>query len=263
MQEAREIELTPIAERVGGLDLVVISANDPEAMLRHTEECRQRGYPFPADPQPAARLDGRRRHPAADRRRDLPVHQRVRGRADRAEDRLVRGGDPRPGRHPGHHPRAQGRPDRPQGRADRSRSSARPRSARPTRPGSATRSGPASWPASPGARPRALPPRSAACWPPTSSRPSAPRSTSSGRRASSTGSARRTARTRSPTSSRTCAARAPEHRAGEPPVDPGPSRWQFDLSGRDRPGDDFLGVGADLEPATLLAAYRAGLSRCR
>ena len=36
MQEAREIELTPIAERVGGIDLVVISANDPEAMLRHT-----------------------------------------------------------------------------------------------------------------------------------------------------------------------------------------------------------------------------------
>ena len=46
MQEAREIELTPIAERVGGLDMVVISANDPEAMLRHTDECRQRGFPF-------------------------------------------------------------------------------------------------------------------------------------------------------------------------------------------------------------------------
>jgi len=59
MQEAREIELTPIAERVGGLDLVVISANDPEAMLRHTEECRQRGYPFLADPsQQIAWMDG-------------------------------------------------------------------------------------------------------------------------------------------------------------------------------------------------------------
>jgi adenosine kinase len=59
MQEAREIELAPIAERVGGLDMVVISANDPEAMLRHTDECRQRGYPFLADPsQQVAWMDG-------------------------------------------------------------------------------------------------------------------------------------------------------------------------------------------------------------
>lgn len=49
MSEARDIELGPIAERVGGLDLVIISANDPEAMLRHTDECRQRGYRFAAD----------------------------------------------------------------------------------------------------------------------------------------------------------------------------------------------------------------------
>ena len=41
------------------------------------------------------------------------------------------------------------------------------------------------------------------------------------------------------------------------PVDPGPSTWAFDLTAA-RPGQDFLGVGADLEPSTLLAAYRAG-----
>ena len=59
MREARDIELAPIAERVGGLGLVVISANDPEAMLRHTEECRTRGYPFAADPsQQVAWMDG-------------------------------------------------------------------------------------------------------------------------------------------------------------------------------------------------------------
>jgi adenosine kinase len=41
------------------LDMVVISANDPEAMLRHTEECRLRGYPFLADPsQQVAWMDG-------------------------------------------------------------------------------------------------------------------------------------------------------------------------------------------------------------
>ncbi|WP_436773975.1 carbohydrate kinase family protein [Yinghuangia sp. YIM S09857] len=57
MSEAREIELRPIAERVGGLDLVVIAANDPEAMLRHSEECRERGYTFAADPsQQLARM---------------------------------------------------------------------------------------------------------------------------------------------------------------------------------------------------------------
>ncbi len=50
MTEAREIELAPIAARVGPLDLVVIGPNDPEAMLRHTEECRKRGYAFAADP---------------------------------------------------------------------------------------------------------------------------------------------------------------------------------------------------------------------
>ena len=59
MREARDIELAPIAERIGGIDLVVVSANDPEAMLRHTEECRTRGYPFLADPgQQIAWMDG-------------------------------------------------------------------------------------------------------------------------------------------------------------------------------------------------------------
>jgi len=50
MSEARLIELLPIAARAGGLDLVVISPNDPEAMRRHTDECRTRGYAFVADP---------------------------------------------------------------------------------------------------------------------------------------------------------------------------------------------------------------------
>jgi adenosine kinase len=58
MSEAREIELEPIAQRVGGLDLVLIGADDPEAMLRHTEECRTRGIPFAADPsQQLARMN--------------------------------------------------------------------------------------------------------------------------------------------------------------------------------------------------------------
>jgi adenosine kinase len=59
MAEAREIELKPVADRLGGLDMVIISANDPVAMVRHTEECRERGYRFIADPgQQLARMEG-------------------------------------------------------------------------------------------------------------------------------------------------------------------------------------------------------------
>ena len=50
MSEARQIELAPIVARVGDPDYVLIGADDPEGMLRHTEECRQRGYRFIADP---------------------------------------------------------------------------------------------------------------------------------------------------------------------------------------------------------------------
>lgn len=59
MAEARNIELGPVAARVGGLDLVLIGADDPEAMLRHTDECRTRGLQFVADPsQQLAFADG-------------------------------------------------------------------------------------------------------------------------------------------------------------------------------------------------------------
>jgi adenosine kinase len=59
MSEARSIELQPVADRIGGLDLVLIGADDPDAMVRHTEECRTRGYAFAADPsQQLARMDG-------------------------------------------------------------------------------------------------------------------------------------------------------------------------------------------------------------
>ncbi|MFI9272506.1 carbohydrate kinase family protein [Kitasatospora sp. NPDC052896] len=59
MAEARYIELKPVADRLGGLDLVLIGADDPQAMVRHTQEARARGYAFAADPsQQLARLDG-------------------------------------------------------------------------------------------------------------------------------------------------------------------------------------------------------------
>lgn len=59
MTEARDIELWPVASRVGGLDLVVVAPNDPVAMLRHSDECRARQIPFAADPsQQLAFMDG-------------------------------------------------------------------------------------------------------------------------------------------------------------------------------------------------------------
>ncbi|MFE0027631.1 carbohydrate kinase family protein [Amycolatopsis sp. NPDC059021] len=59
MAESRNIELLPIAERAGALSLVMISPDDPDGMIRHAEECRQRGYDFAVDPsQQLARMDG-------------------------------------------------------------------------------------------------------------------------------------------------------------------------------------------------------------
>lgn len=42
------------------------------------------------------------------------------------------------------------------------------------------------------------------------------------------------------------------------PVEPRSSTWQLDLS-QATPQDDLVGIGADLEPGTVLMAYRAGL----
>src|SRR5262245_44026683 len=50
MSEARLVELAPIVHKVGNPSYVLIGADDPDGMLRHTEECRQRGYRFIADP---------------------------------------------------------------------------------------------------------------------------------------------------------------------------------------------------------------------
>ena len=58
MSEARLIELAPIVARVGAPDYVLIGADDPDGMRRHTEECRQRGYPFIADPSQQLAFSG-------------------------------------------------------------------------------------------------------------------------------------------------------------------------------------------------------------
>src|SRR6478609_2012465 len=59
MSEAREIKLADVVSRTGTTDLVIVGANDPEAMFLHTEECRKLGLAFAADPsQQLARLNG-------------------------------------------------------------------------------------------------------------------------------------------------------------------------------------------------------------
>jgi adenosine kinase len=55
MAEAALIDLAEL----GALDLVVVAPDDPDAMLRHSASCRDRGVPFAADPsQQLAYMDG-------------------------------------------------------------------------------------------------------------------------------------------------------------------------------------------------------------
>ncbi|TQR82924.1 carbohydrate kinase family protein [Mycobacterium hodleri] len=59
MSESRNIKLADVAKKAGAVDLVIVGANDPEAMFLHTEECRALGLAFAADPsQQLARLSG-------------------------------------------------------------------------------------------------------------------------------------------------------------------------------------------------------------
>ncbi|GGR40742.1 carbohydrate kinase family protein [Streptomyces roseolus] len=59
MAEAGKIDLAAAADRRGGFDLVLVGADAPEAMLRHTATARRTGIRLAADPsQQLARLDG-------------------------------------------------------------------------------------------------------------------------------------------------------------------------------------------------------------
>jgi adenosine kinase len=56
MARSREITIESLGD---GLDLVVIGASDPDAMVAQTAECRERGIPFAADvSQQLARMEG-------------------------------------------------------------------------------------------------------------------------------------------------------------------------------------------------------------
>jgi adenosine kinase len=58
MAEASKIRIADVWHATGA-DLAVISAYDPDAMVQHSAECREQGFPFAADPsQQIARMSG-------------------------------------------------------------------------------------------------------------------------------------------------------------------------------------------------------------
>ena len=59
MNEARHIDLAAILRAGLDAEIVLICPDDPDAMLRHTQACRDGGVPFAADPsQQIARMPG-------------------------------------------------------------------------------------------------------------------------------------------------------------------------------------------------------------
>ena len=266
MSEARAIELGPIAQRVGGLDLVLVGANDPEAMLRHTHECRTRGIPFAADPsQQLAFADGdtssassstaptscspTSTRPRSPSRRPAGAPTEI---ADRVHTRVIT--------------TRQGRRRRSSARArspSRCRSPAR--CAGPTRPASATRSAPASSPASPptsgcgtaaelGSMLATYVIETVGTQEYTLGKAQLPRS----------GSPTPTARSPRTRSSRTSPASAPTarpvHRDGDrPPVEPLPTTLGVRPQRGATTARTWSPSVATCEPGTLLEAYRSGL----
>ncbi|MDQ1681166.1 MAG: adenosine kinase, partial [Frankiaceae bacterium] len=58
MVEASEIRLAPVVAELGGVDVVLLSPDDPQAMLGYADECRAAGWRFWADiGQQIARFD--------------------------------------------------------------------------------------------------------------------------------------------------------------------------------------------------------------
>ncbi|MEC3980517.1 carbohydrate kinase family protein [Amycolatopsis sp. H20-H5] len=58
MTSAREIDLERVLDRADPVELVVVGPNDPDAMRRHTGQCRELGVAFAADPSQQLALLG-------------------------------------------------------------------------------------------------------------------------------------------------------------------------------------------------------------
>ena len=141
---ARRRRITP----AGTPELVIIGANDPDAMFLHTEECRAaRAWRSPPTPvQQLARLSGEEIRKLIDGATILFTND-YEWDLLLSEVRLDRGRRDGPDRAAGHHAGRQGRRHRRARTAPPCTSTSCPRPARTTRPASATRSGPVSSPA--------------------------------------------------------------------------------------------------------------------
>ncbi len=115
MEEARDIELRPIADRVGGLDPGDRGTQRPAGDGAAHRGVPRTGYPVRRRPVATVGAYGRSRDPHARGRRGLPVHQRVRDVAVAEGDGLVGVGGARPDRVLGEDLRPRGRADRVEG----------------------------------------------------------------------------------------------------------------------------------------------------
>ena len=197
-----------------------------------------------------------------DRRRGLPVHQRVRGRAHRAEDRLERA--TRSLERVGTRVTTLGARTAPVERKgeDADRGAGAPaRCARPTRPASATRSGPASSPGSPGGSATSGAPQVGSMLATYVIETVGTQEYELGRaRLPRPAWPRPTATRRPPRSSRTSPARAPRTGArGDRRSSPRASPWRVDPRPGRRPARTSSGSVPTSSRAPSLAAYRAGL----
>ena len=147
MSEARNIKLADVVSSVGKPDLVIIGANDPDAMVVHTEECRKLGLAFAADPsQQLPRLSGDEIDKLIDGAAYLFTNdyewELLLSKTGWSEADVLEQGWPA-----GDHARRQGRRHRGQRRHDRACRRGAREQPEPTPPASATRSGPVSSPA--------------------------------------------------------------------------------------------------------------------
>ena len=127
---------------------VVISPNDPPAMARYAEECREREHPVPLRPEPAGGAPVRRGDARGLAGRRDPDRQRLRVRDPDAEDGAVARGHRARGSGPDRHARCRRVDDPRSARAAAGSSTTIPPAKRrerrrSTRRASATRTGPA------------------------------------------------------------------------------------------------------------------------
>ena len=155
MTEDTDIDLGELA---GSVDLVLIGASDPEAMSSFTRQCREHKIPFAADTSwQLARMEGEQVRDLVDGAAYLFCNEYEATLTERKSGWSRRRGHGAGGS-PGDHARRGRRPGGPGGRAADPGPADHRGAAAGSRPAPATRSGPGSWPRSPGGSAWSAPP---------------------------------------------------------------------------------------------------------